>query len=1058
MGYLWIGTEDGLNRFDGNEFRIYRSLPENPSSISANSISIIFEDSQNRLWIGTNQGGINLMDRETDTFTQFLNDPMDSSTISENSVTGITEDHDGNIWISTYYGLNKLIPETGDFVRYYESSEAEGPLSNILYGLLVDEGQLFIAHARGVSILDLSNESFKHIQNDPSSQITLSKGQVTSICRRNENEIWLGTDESGLNLFNKKTGQITNYTHDESDPNSIPSNSINSLFMDWNGNTWINTENKGISIFKDNAFHRLVPTNNFRFADASVLTIHEGKDKVWIGTYAEGIYQFSKTGINFIHETNYHPIFETTEKNSVLSFAEDRFGKLWIGTDGSGLFKYDPVTETYTSYRTQAGRNSISSDVIKTLLFDKYDNLLIGTYLGGLDYLDTKSGQIKNYNSHNSNLESNSVWALVEDENQVWIGTLNGLYQMDSESREIRAITSDIQNPKAYPSAYTSCALRTSDGSIWLGTAVGLVRYLPAYDEFERFDERNSNLASGDIKSMMEARNGDLWLVTSIGISRFITTTGGFVNLDMRGKITTQARSILEDDNGNLWLSTLNGIYKLDASGEIIAQFDLSDGLQGKEFNAGAALRGSNGIYYFGGLNGYNVFDAEEVVYDNGGPSVVFSDLLLFNEPVEPGNEPFFTKTLNYQKSLFLPYDKNYLSITYSAIDFNFPKSIEYAYMLDGFEDDWNYVEEKNMATYTNLPAGNYTFTVKAKKRYGEWTIEPKTVNIFIETPFWQTNWFYITAATSLLFLITFVFRWRTNTLILRSEKLETHVKQRTDALRDEVENRKKTENELRKTVNQLKHAQHQLVTKEKMASVGVLTAGIAHELNNPLNFIAGGLNILKSEFDKDRIPMKELEERMSRNDDLKLVYAVRLIDEGFQRSHMVVKSLTSLSNKEQPVMMITDLSEMIDFILDKMADEIEGVEVEKEIMLTSIVVLMDRLQQVLINIIENAIEATKTNNHKNPKKIKISTEKVLEKGEEKAIISIFNTGLPINEKILPRVFDPFFTTKEQGTGYGLGLSTAYSFIEQQGGTITVDNVKNGVLFTVKLPYVEISD
>ncbi len=1054
-GFVWVGTDDGLNRYDGFDMRIYKSNPLDSNSISGNTILSIFEDSRRNLWIGTNQG-LNLLNREKATFYHFIHDPEDENTISDNSVTNILEDKNGDLWFATYWGLNRYDPDNDVFTRFYEGSEEWGVGRNEIYDLEQIGDYLVIGHTGGISLLDILTGKFEHFEHSHSNPLSISTGQATDLLVDRKKRVWIGTDLGGLNLFDIESKTFKRFTSEDPVTHPLKSNTINELFEDWNGRVWVMTENSGISIYDESGnFEPLttsIPTEN-----TSIYTMHDGEDKVWIGTFGEGLLQFDKRGVNFQHDRFFHPIISESKKNSVLDFVEDHEGNIWIGTDGSGLFKYDPDSKVYTHVTTLSqSQMSLQGSVIKSLLVDSRGNLYVGTYLDGLYYLDFRSNRISKYSTGPgpNYLRNNSIWTLEEDHNgEIWIGTLNGLHRLNPTSGQMTFFENYLEDSTMYPSSFTSKIEKTQDNQLWFGTPVSLVRFDRETDRFVRYFLGNDSNPD-EIRNIYLSLNQNLWIITNRGIYIYDKGSDSFDRLETEVEKSSQYQGIAEGPDGNLWVSGFGGITYMKPSGELISQFQVSDGLQGNQYNYDATLRASDGRFYFGGLNGINIFDPTKIRIDTVGPDVVLNDIAIFNKIVNAGDETgVLDGDIHYQEQIVLNHTQNFLTFHYSAFDFEIPKSIQFSYRLTGFDQEWNFSGDNRIATYTNLPPGTYEFQVRARNVGGNWTREPKSLQVIITAPFWAKTGFHLLIIVLIILAVILMFRWRTMSLKSQSAALEKHIEESTAELRREIEIRKKTENELLKTVNKLQETQNQLVTKEKMASVGILTAGIAHELNNPLNFIAGGLNILRNEFgSNDEASMKDLEELMAENDDMRIKYALKLISEGFNRSHLVVKSLTTLSNKDHPVLINTDLGELIDYVISSLESRLEGIDLEIDYNLETLMVIPDRLQQVIINVVENAIFATNANNHSFDKKIRISTSKILEQDIPKGMISISNTGKNIDEDTLPRIFDPFFTTKEVGVGNGLGLSTAYSFVEQQGGSIEAQNLPDGVAIVIKLP------
>lgn len=1053
-GFIWIGTDDGLNRYDGNEFKVYRNDKNDSTTISGNLIRTLYEDSQKRLWVGTFQNGLNLYDREKGQFIRYKSSNVNFNSLSEGSVIDMVEGPDHNFWIGTYWGLNRFNPKTNNFTHFLEESGEWGVGGNQVLALRRMGDKMLIGHDKGLSIMDFSTLHFRHFHHNPNDPTSITPGLISDIFQDSKGRIWLAS-KLGVDRFLLKEEKFIHYNHIPGDPTSIHSEIINVIYEDFNGNIWFGTDGGGISIYDDSLQHfvSLTSQKDPSFSKVSAYTIFDDGKAIWVGTFGEGIKQVRKYDQGFVRYVNFHPQVKKLGKNSILAFEEDKKGNIWIGTDGSGLYKMNPKKGSFEAYvkNHHEPNNSLSSNVVKSLMFDQHGKLYIGTYAGGLNVLDPETGSIKKYQAKplENSLVYDNVWALHEDDlGRIWIGTLLGLNLFDPSTKTFTYFHSDHEDSTTYNSGTTFGITSDSEGNIWFATADGVGKFLEETQSFKRYNIRNSQLSGDYVKDMFEEKPGVLYALTSQGIDRYDYELDDFVPVPLPDQLLNNIQSVLVDDEGEFWMGTFNGLCNWNPETGKYRQYDPAEGLQGKEYNPRSRFISSTGDFYLGGLNGFNVFKPEEIKTDTVGPKLVLSGLSLFHKPVESDDASgILHGDINFQEEIVFDYGQSVFSIHYSALDFYLPKVSNYAYMLKGFDKDWNYVGGEKSATYTNLASGEYTFIVKAANKDGYWSENPKEITIIVKPPFWETLWFRTLAALAGIGAIFMVIKLRTRSIEKNRKLLMRHVSERTKELRQEIKIRIRTESELREALDKLKETQNQLVRSEKMASLGILTTGISHEMNNPLNFIAGGINIIQNELDdetdKDR---SELLKSLKENLD----YGLSLIQKGFDRSSQIVRSLTSWSNKEQPTLIQTDVSKMFNYLIDSLSRNVEtNIEWVTTYHMGPIYVYPDRLFQVFKNILENAIYAT--THHSNPHHPKI----IIETGhyeKTKVHITISNTGDKLNEDEFQKIFDPFYTTKEPGDGTGLGLALCYSFVDQHLGSIKVKNTEDGVSFCVILP------
>jgi signal transduction histidine kinase/ligand-binding sensor domain-containing protein len=758
-GRLWIGTGGGgLNRFDPQteQFTRYQHDPDDPYSLSHDMVQSVYEDRSGRLWIGTSGGGLNRFDPQTERFTRYQHDLDDPHSLSDDTVFSICEDHTGLLWVGTYGGgLNKFDPQTEQFTRYRHDSDDPHSLSHdIVWSIHEDRaGLLWIGtNGGGLDRFDPQTEQFTHYQHDPDAPHTLSGNLVQPIYEDRAGWLWIGTNDGGLNRFDPQTEQFTRYQHDPNDPYSLSGDNVWSIYEDRAGLLWIGTWGGGLNKFDPQteqfAHYQHDPDDPHSLSDNTVFSIDEGRaGLLWIGT-TDGLNKLERAAGQFSRYQHDPDDPHSLSYDNILSTCKSRSGLLWVGTWGGGLNKFDPQTEQFTRYQHDLNDpHSLSDDIVLSVYEDHAGLLWIGTYGGGLNKFDPQTEQFTRYqyDSDDPNgLSHNIVLSVYEDRaGLLWIGTWGG----------------------------------------------GLDRFDPQTEQFTHYQHEPDNphsLSHNAITSIYEDRSGLLWIATNGGgLNKFDRDEGTFTHYrEKDGLPSGVVYGILEDERGNLWLSTNKGLSKFNPRNETFKNYDLSDGLQGDEFNQGAYYKSESGEMFFGGINGFNAFYPQDIKDNPHVPPVVITGFRLFNEPVPIGGDSPLQKAIGETAALTLSHRDNVFSFEFAALSYAVPEKNRYAYKLEGFDKDWNYVDSKRrFATYTDLPAGDYVFRVKGSNEDGAWNEEGVALNITIIPPWWETLWFRGALVVLALGLAFAAYRWRVGAIEGQRRQLEIQVAERTEEL-----------------------------------------------------------------------------------------------------------------------------------------------------------------------------------------------------------------------------------------------------------------------------------
>ncbi|WP_077341550.1 response regulator [Pseudocolwellia agarivorans] len=1018
QGFLWVGTTDGLNKYDGYQFKVYRHNPDDNKSISSNDLISSLEDSAGNLWFGTNGQGITLFDKKTEGFTHFKFLENESTSLSHGVVKTIAQDKKGGLWFGTKKGLNHLVRPSDKFIHFNHPLETGINASDLdINYLLPDNNKIWIATANsGLFYFDLVSQSFTAIPVDNVSST------ITSMVKFNGTQIMLGTDD-GVAFLDINALKVIAHK-----PLSILKNQyISSLLLEGD-NLWIGTKNGGYvynvkSKSLSHFTHQENKNKSLSHAEITTLT----KDRfggVWVGTFVKGLNRFDRSTIQFNHSNTENT---SLSSNIVLSFLEKK-NRLLIGTYGGGLNIYDRKSNTYELRKTIIDNtNSISSDVITALVAEDDNTFWVGTIGGGVNKFNIVENSISHYVNTPDNLKSlsnNNVLTLFKSKTgELWVGTWGGgLNRFDSEGDYFKRYTHEVNNKNSISDDSIWAIYEDNNGFLWLGTeSGGLNKFDPQTNIFTHYlnDVNNKkSLSHNYVLSILQAKNGTLWIGTKGGLNKFDPISESFIHYrEKDGLANDSVVGIIEDLDGNLWLSTNKGLSKFNPKTERFKNYDNNDGVQHTEFNALSYYKSKRGEVFFGGVNGYNHFYPENIKDDTSIPQVVLTDFFLLNKPVriankrnllndtelnkissnktkQPIEEDNFAlpAAINELDELTLSYHEKVIAFEFAALHFAEPMNNQYAYKLEGFDSEWIYTDAKNRrATYTNIPAGNYVFKVKASNGDGYWNEEGKTIKLNVLPPLWETWWAYTLYLIAILGIIFFLI-YRQHIKHLREQALNIRLT-RVDKLKDEF------------------------------------LANTSHELRTPLNGIIG---LAESLIDgiAGKLPDKATH-------DLSMV-----VSSGYRLSNLINDILDFSKLKNHSLTLQTkpiDLCSMVNVVIALSKPTVKN----KKLLLVNnisadfppVMADEDRVQQILFNLIGNAIKYSLSG------EVTVSANVI----GKKAFIRVKDTGIGIEASELESLFDSFkqaeHTELKLEGGTGLGLAVTKQLVELHGGSIEVSSI-----------------
>ena len=796
-GLLWIGTEDGLNKYNGYEFEVFKPEINNPASISISKIQCIEEDHDGNLWIGTKGGGLNKYDRNLNTFQRFRADGKDSSSIPGDIVTCIKNMSDGSIWVGTDNGLRILDRKTGKFgyatVRKNKPVTLTG--SAITAIITDDHGVIWIASEHELNRIDPTLDLIVYYKHDPDNPLSLPADKITSLFSDSKENIWVGT-EKGLVKKNSGTDDFRRFN--DAAYSSIYE--IKDLLEDEQGNIWIATFGGGLDIYIpgqgkiiSNTFDYNNPYSLGHNEVSCLCLDHTGI--IWAGTYGLDKYNPKKEKFKLY---DYIPnAKENISFKSIYSIYVDRYEVLWIGSKLDGVHVFRRNNNSYYRIKNEEdNRNSLSSNKVRVIKENPDGVFWIGTDDGGLNKVlldnDRKPYQFIHYNHDPldpNSLTSNLIYSLYFDENNnLWIGTDKGLNLMDTRTGNITRYIPDSANPNSLSHLTAYYIFGDALGGMWIATDNGIDQYNPENDGFIHYvhnDNDANSVIINEILTLYEDREGMLWIGTfSGGLDMFDRKTKKFTHFNTLKELSNAViYGIFEDDGSNLWMSTNNGVVQFNPKTRFIKQYTIEDGLQSNEFNGGAYFRSPSGEIFFGGYFGFNSFFPDKIKLDTVAPAIILTDLQIMNVSVQPGKKSPIKKHITEADEIILNHNQNNFTLYFAALHYANPAQNKYRYKLEGFDKDWIDSGNRRYVSYTSLPYRKYRLRIQAANNDGKWNEKGISVKIRIKPPLTGTIWFRILIISLIAGLVVYALRYRMHREQNQKAQLEERVKESTREL-----------------------------------------------------------------------------------------------------------------------------------------------------------------------------------------------------------------------------------------------------------------------------------
>lgn len=1003
QGYMWFATESGLNRFDGHNFRVYRKNFPTANSINSNELNQVYADkTDDIIWIATQRTGLNAFDTKTEQFTYFQSDSKNPNSIATNDITYLTHGYNKNLWVCTYhFGVDYLDKKTKKFTHFNQATIPGFVSNHVWCAADDDEGKLYVGHVfNGLSVLSYKEKKIRNYTHNPSDPKSLPGQEVMAICIDKRKNVWIGTND-GLALFNPKSDNFTVFRNISGKANSLSSNRILDIKELKDDKLWIATSQGGINILDLEGTTLLDPAlitfeHIYANDDASGLSyqtvrniFQDSFNNVWIGTSGGGINVISNKS-RYFNTFSYTPFRET--KNSLSNkiawgICTDNENRIWIGTDGGGIDVFESGMKT-AHFSAESGH--LPDNYIIAAMKDSEGNLWFGS---GSRYVIKYNPKNKKFAQINEINSEASIRCFFEDKDKnIWIGSNNGLYVYHMPTATVKKYSTENSQ---LPDNVILSVSQDAKGQIWIGTlGQGVGIFTPEFQLKKNINNSNG-LRSNAIHHIYKDSKNRMWLATREGLVMFNVGSDNHFKIftEKNGMADSYVCAMAEGKNDNIWFSTNSGISLFNVADSQFVNYNYLDGVPRSNFMSGSVSKTKNGIIYFGSQDGVCYFNSLQNSSTTKPAAAVITEFCYFDKQTAQSDNTVF---LPVNEDIELKYFQNTFSIAFNVLDFGLTDGTEFTYKLRGLEDEWYNLGNEKLVTFRNIPYGTYEFMLKSRLRNQEWSNEITTLKIIIKPPFWLTWWAKTLYSILLIWVVFFIIKFYKRKLDL--------------------------ENSL--YLEQKNHHQEQVLNDERLS----FYTNIAHELRTPLTLIIGPLEDLEVDKTLEQTHVKKIS--VIHRSAIRLLNLINQIME-FRKSETHNRSLCVAKGDLSTLIMETGMKY-------KELNQNRDVEVNISIETDEINLCFDPeiITIILDNLISNAMKYT------NKGKIDIILRSISENEHHFTEIEVRDTGVGIPSQNQLRIFDRYYqvNNEHQVPGSGIGLSLVKNLAELHQGVITVES------------------
>ncbi|WP_163712161.1 sensor histidine kinase [Mangrovibacterium lignilyticum] len=1061
-GFIWFTTKKGLYKYDGSQLTSFANDPNDPNSLSNNFLLCLHIDDSGIIWTGGLGSGMDRYDPATGKFTCYKHDPNNSGSLANDTINDILRDRYGILWIATQQGLDQYDPGTNTFKHFKSVKSDPATLSDRMARILYEDrqGTLWIGTGSpfatnggrpedgGLSRYNRNNGTFTRFQHIPGDEHSLVNNKVSAIYEDRDGILWIGTVHNGLHKMNRENGTFTRILYDPAHPErlSIPeytgpseNDFIHFITQDTLGGYWLGTKRQGLFYYDpaEGEMHQYLRNLNEEtgFADICARIALTSNDGVfWVGSDQGNLYR-----VNLLSRELPHTKVATAPVNQIF---EESDGSFWIGSR-KALIRMDKKSGQTKSYGPEINYSDdgATNYGIYSMRYDHEGNLWIGG-ASGLYRWNASDQTFTGYQHDPKNANSISadvVFSIFEDRNDsLWVATFRGLNLLNRKTGSFKQYWINRADTTQGGTNLITSIVEDKAGKLWTGSwsSGGINQFNPVTGTFRNY------LRGFSVGFTFEDSDGALWVGTNKGLFTYNPEIDNFIRIK---DFSSDVYSIVEDDHKNLWVGTSDGIVKLNPDRNETSL--LASNLGVSDLSRFSGYKAKNGDLYFGNGTGYYHFNPVDFLRKLPFPEIVFSGFNISDQVIHPGKNGPLSKKLQETNEITLKYNQNIFSFDFTIIDYSNPEQNHLLYYLENYDKEWIEANSGRKAYYFNVPPGKYVFHVKGSNGYGVWA--EKQVSITILPP-WYRSWIaWLTYALIFIGLV-FAFDRFQRRRIVRKERQKNQERELAQA------------KEIEKAYNDLKTTQKQLIQAEKMASLGELTAGIAHEIQNPLNFV-NNFSELNSELIADlevEVEKGNLEEVKAIAKDIK--DNEQKINHHGNRADAIVKGMLQHSRAGSGQKEPTDINKLADEYLrlsyhglrakDKSFNADFKLEADEKLLKVNVV--PQDIGRVLLNLINNAFYAVSEKQQGQPQgyqpRVLVSTHQL----DDAVEIKVSDNGSGIPQDVVDKIYQPFFTTKPAGQGTGLGLSMSYDIVTKgHGGELIVESKEGlGTEFKLIIP------